>query len=305
MRALAPKQEASGLVFNIQQYSVHDGPGIRTVVFLKGCPLRCRWCSNPESQLPCPQLGWTEKDCIVCRSCVSGLPELHCRFEPNGLYWEETGLPDADTVRKVCPTQALHIIGEWKTVSQVLDQVEEDSVFYENSGGGMTLSGGEPLMQAEFAEQLLEEAGNRRIHRAMETTGYAGWEALERVARHLDYLLYDVKFFRDDLHRSQTGVSNRQILENLRRVRKEFPTLSIRVRTPVIPGVNDTAEEISAIAAFLQTIPNVEYELLKYHRFGAAKYKTLHRSYPMGDAELSEERFQELEKIAVYHFYKS
>ena len=294
------KEEASGIVFNIQHYSVHDGPGIRTVVFLKGCPLRCRWCANPESQNLRPELGWTEKDCIGCESCVRLLPELGCQLDrESGLHWEADTLPCADRVKRVCPGQALHVIGERMTVSQVLEQVEKDEIFYDNSGGGITLSGGEPLMQADFAEALLREAGKHHLNRAMESSGFATWSALERVAAQLDFLFFDIKVLDEKRHLENTGVSNQLILENLRKARAAFPKLGIRVRTPVIPGVNDSEEEIGAIAAFLRTVPNVEYELLKYHRFGQGKYKTLRREYPMGDVELSEEQFQTLKKTAV------
>lgn len=296
---MAHKDKTTGIIFNMQKYSLHDGPGIRTIVFLKGCPLRCRWCANPESQLCRPQLGWNHGDCIGCQSCVKQLKDWDCRFEGDqGLFWDEKAEFDAKRLRLVCPTEALHVIGEEKTVSEILERVERDAVFYGNSGGGLTVSGGEPLMQPEFVCSLLREAGRRHMHRAMETSGYAAWDIVKAAAEHLDYLLYDVKLYNDELHRRYTGVSNVKILENLQRIRRTFPELPIRVRTPVIPGVNDNAGEIRAIRDFVRQIPGAKYELLKYHRLGQAKYESLHREYSMGNAELSEEKFQMLQQLA-------
>lgn len=290
MTALARK-EPTGTVFHIQHYSLHDGPGIRTVVFLKGCPLRCLWCANPESQRRQRELVWNRKDCIGCKSCVQ-TGAFH--FEADGLHWDT--VPDPEHACKLCPSQALHMIGEEKSVSQVLDAVERDSPFYDASRGGLTLSGGEPLLQPAFTTALLREAKRRRIHTAMETSGFAPWEAFEKAAEQLDYLLMDVKLWDDSLHQQVTGVSNQLILQNLRRVKACFHALPLRVRTPVIPGINDSEQELCAIAELVHALPNTEYELLKYHRLGLPKYELLRRTYALGDAELAEERFQALKK---------
>lgn len=295
--------EQTGIIFNIQHYSVHDGPGIRTVVFLKGCPLRCLWCANPESQKPECQMAWDREKCIGCRSCIEELGSLSCRFEEGaGLKWEDPAEDrdhpaDWEAIAGVCPSEAFHVIGRRATVEEVLSEVEKDAVFYGNSGGGITLSGGEPLMQHTFAVKLLREARGRGMHTAMETSGYAAFAVFREAVAELDYLLMDVKAYDDSIHRKYTGVSNRRILSNLKKIRELYPELPIHVRTPVIPGVNDNEQEIGAIAGFLQQFRGIRYELLKYHRYGQPKYGTLNRKYEMGEVILEEEVFEKLKKF--------
>lgn len=179
-----------GKIFNIQHFSVNDGPGIRTVVFLKGCPLRCRWCGNPESQKAMPELAWSEEKCLHCANCE------HCtngRIHFDGadkLYFAGVDLAD-EQVENICPSEALHLIGRFKTADEVWAEVEKDKVFYENSQGGMTLSGGEPLAQPDFAEALLLKAHKAGVHCAIETSGYAPWHVLHSIAEHLDYIFYE------------------------------------------------------------------------------------------------------------------
>lgn len=290
-----------GRIFNIQHFSVHDGPGIRTVVFVKGCPLRCKWCANPESQVCKSELAWTKSECLHCKSCFR-LENLNCHFENDELFWSGNAIINKEKVsevKKTCPTQALHVIGEEKSVSEVLEEVEKDDAFYSESGGGLTVSGGEPLMQSDFLYELLREAGNHRINRAIETTGFAKYEILKKIASELDFLLIDVKAMNDEIHQKNTGVSNKLILENLRHLRADFPNLPIKVRTPVIPNVNDSEKEIEAIFDFVKSLgKNTNYELLRYHKLGEAKYKTLHRKYEMGNVSLSDEKFLKLSVIA-------
>jgi pyruvate formate lyase activating enzyme len=221
---------------------------------------------------------------VSCRE--DGLIEIH----------PEAG-KHPETYEDVCPAQALTVVGEKKSVREILDVVEQDAVFYRNSYGGMTLSGGEPLMQPDFSETLLKEAGKRHIHRAIETTGFAVYPNLERVFENLDLILYDIKLLDEEKHRRFTGVSNKMILENFDRMRRQFPQKPVCVRTPVIPGVNDTVQEISAIRDFVKQYPNTSYELLKYHRLGESKYHSLGRTWRMGDAELSEETWQRLQEL--------
>lgn len=292
--------ERLGTVFNIQHYSLHDGPGIRTVVFLKGCPLQCRWCANPESQRPEPELAWNRTECIGCGQCVRKWKAEHFRFEgEKGLCWDTDAGLDEKQLAVTCPSKALHLIGERKSVDEVLDVVAKDSLFYDHSQGGMTLSGGEPLSQPEFVTALLKEAKRRRIHCAMETSGYAAWDVFRKAAEGLDYLLMDIKCMDDSIHKEYTGVSNARILENFKKLRTEYPDLPVCVRTPVIPGVNDTEEEIKAIHDFLVPFSNVRYELLKYHRLGEPKYESLHREYPLGKRELAEECMDRLKKFEI------
>lgn len=295
--------EQTGIIVNIQHYSVHDGPGIRTVVFFKGCPLSCRWCSNPESQKRQCQMAWNREKCIGCGSCVEELKDFACRFEgTGGLHWQEPSAKDADRidwkkVDLVCPAAAFHVFGKKWRSEEILKEVKKDAVFYGNSGGGITLSGGEPLMQPSFAAELLKKAGSQGIHRAMETSGYAPFEVFRETAEQLDYLLMDIKAYDDGIHKKYTGVSNRIILENLRKIRREFPELPIHVRTPVIPGVNDSEKEIGKIADYVRQFSNIRYELLKYHRYGLPKYEMLRREYDMGDDILSDGLFANLKQF--------
>ena len=290
-----------GTVFNIQHFSIHDGPGIRTVVFIKGCPLRCKWCANPESQSGLPELGWTKGSCLHCGSCVSGLKNLDCRFKDGHLFWDASVLPDLQMVYRVCPSEALHVIGKEMSVREVIHEVEKDWQFHLSSGGGVTVSGGEPMMQPQFTWELLKAAGERQIHRTVETCGLATWETFRQVVSETDFLMADVKVMDAELHRKWTGISNERILENLRRARETFPDLRIQIRTPVIPGVNDQREALSEIVDFVNGI-QADYELLKYHQLGLPKYESLNREYPMGDVTLSEERFRELEQDVIRRF---
>lgn len=280
----------------MQHFSVHDGPGIRTVVFVKGCPLRCAWCANPESQRMRPELAWNKGSCIGCESCVKSCSAWEFQFGKSGLSWKEQDTSELDGLNRLCPSQALHVIGEEKTVEEVLEDVRKDAVFYADSMGGLTVSGGEPLSQPEFVIPLLRSARAEGIHTAMESSSYGTWEHYREMAGHLNYLLTDIKTMDDEVHRKYTGVSNKLILGNIKRIRALYPNLPIQVRTPVIPGVNDREEDIRAIADFMADFSNVKYELLKYHRLGEPKYESLHRSYPMGQEALDEEVFDRLKK---------
>lgn len=294
--------ETRGIIFNIQHFSIEDGPGIRTVVFFKGCPLRCSWCANPESQNPQPEAAWTRSECTGCLHCVEKLKELNVTDDrKEGISWDESvplGKGNlAGLVGTTCPSHALHIFGETKTVAEILEEVEKDKPFYETSGGGLTISGGEPLMQPRLAYELLDEAHAHGISTCIETSAYASRDVFLAITSRLDYLIMDVKCLDPEIHRQYTGVTNEPILANLKTVRDIFPDLPVKVRTPVIPGVNDCEEEIAEIARLAHTL-GCEYELLKYHRLGESKYLSLHRYYPMGQIELTDEKFQKLKKVA-------
>jgi len=295
-------------VFNIQKFSLHDGSGIRTLVFLKGCPLRCAWCSNPEGQSCAPQLAYDERKCIGRPACGDACRRA-CPVDAIAARQDgPDGKVEIDLDRctacgecvLVCPSRALERLGESMTVEEVLEVVEQDSAFYARSGGGLTLSGGEPLTQAAFAARLLEAAQARGIDTAVETTGYAHWSELERVCRHANQIFYDLKSMDPERHREGTGVENGRILENLRRLCEVFPALPVVVRTPVVPGFNDSPAAIRAIAGFVGELPRpVGYELLPYHRFGEAKYRELGRDYPLAEVQSpSEEQMAELSRVA-------
>lgn len=293
--------QLTGTIFNIQKFSVHDGTGIRTLVFLKGCPLRCRWCSNPESQKREAERAFNPSRCLTaahCGQCAAGCPTGALSVSEGLLAYDPRLCNRCFRCVKICPAGAQNSYGQTMSVDEVLRKVEEDDIFYSNSGGGLTLSGGEALFQPEFATALLAEAQRRHINTALETCGYYPYQRLCEAARHLDELMYDVKCFDTRMHKKWTGVDNAVILENLARVREDFPDLPIRVRTPVIPGFNDNEEEIRAIRVFLDTLSGVEYELLPYHRMGEAKYAYLSRRYELADASLDEKLLPKLRRIA-------
>lgn len=291
-----------GTVFNMQHYSVHDGPGIRTIVFLKGCPLNCRWCSNPESHYASPEVAFNQDKCIgsACKICQN--------HAPNHIFWDDVedrpklSNHRAEEVVKaahLCPAKAMTVYGKEMSVDEVLREVEKDGTFYARSGGGVTFSGGEPLMQRDFLKELVLECKNRSIHTAIETTAFAQWEDVRSIIADLDYLLVDIKHIDPMKHKEWTGVTNEVTLENLKHIRQEFPNKPMRVRTPVIPGFNDDVMTLKAIADFVKTeLPNTEYELLKYHRFGLNKYEFIGQEYPLDrDLELEQERFDAFKEL--------
>lgn len=284
-------------VFNIQHYSLHDGPGIRTNVFLKGCPLRCKWCSNPESQKPEAEIFYNNNKCIgskECSGCISSCINNAISFDSdNKAVINRDKCTNCLRCSSDCPTGAITTQGTLKTIKEILDIVEKDSVFYTHCEGGVTISGGEPLMQGEFTFNLLKQAKKRRINTAIETCGYADYEILKECAESLDTILFDIKSLNDEKHKKFTGVSNKLILENFNKLCIDFPNIKKIVRTPVIPTFNDNEEDIKEIVAFLKNKPNVNYELLPYHKFGEGKYKSLGREYLMGNLKL-DERFLEI-----------
>lgn len=272
------------LIFNIQHYSLHDGPGIRTIVFFKGCPLRCKWCCNPESQNQYKEIYYSNNKCIGCTEC--GYCKDECK---NNAIKNCNGKISIDREKcnncllcaKACPSKAINIWGMEKTIDEILDIVEKDSVFYKYDDGGLTLSGGEVLLQGEFAIELLKEAKKRRINTNIETCGFGDYNILKEIAKYLDNIFFDIKSLDDEKHKLYTGVSNKNILSNFEKLCIDFPDLNKRVRTPVIPGFNDSKEELYKITEYLKKFKNVQHEFLKYHTYGVGKYETLGRKYLM------------------------
>lgn len=292
----------AGLVFNIQQFSVHDGPGIRTIVFLKGCPLRCQWCANPESQHHFPELAYNHNKCIgahecqICKQfCTAGAIK---EGENDKVKIDRSQCTNCGECAEICPSKALEVFGKYMSVEEVLKIVEEDSIFYARSGGGLTLSGGEPLLQAEFVYKLLKEAKERGMDTAIETCGYVDWKKAEPVFKYLNTVFFDIKCVDGNKHKQFTGLSNEIILSNFIKLCQLYPKTPIIVRTPVVPGFNDTEEDIFAIANFIKGIPHVTYELLPYHRFGESKYTYLGKQYLLTGVEKpAEERMKALRSI--------
>lgn len=293
-----------GTIFNIQSFSIHDGPGIRDVIFLKGCSLRCQWCSNPESQLAAPELSHNRSRCLgiaQCGACVKACP--------NGVMQatsENLPNPDRDLCKScgacvnACPAKAMRMMGTLVSVEELSDRIHKNDSFYVHSEGGVTLGGGEPLFQADFAAELLTRLGKEGVHRAVETAGHVPFDAFEKVCPELDLLIFDQKHSNSAEHKKWTGAGNELILDNLHRVAQAFPSLPILVRTPVIPGVNDAETTITAITETLKPLKSViKYELLPYHRFGKAKYMQHGREYPFdGPKDVDKNRVASLQKIA-------
>ena len=286
---------STGIVFNIQRYSIHDGPGIRTTVFLKGCPLNCWWCQNPESKLSGQEMIFWGDRCIGCRACSTICPSDAIQIK-NGIpvTEKEKCILCGKCIEK-CPALAREMIGEKLTIEEVIKEIEKDLVFYEESGGGVTFSGGEPLGQSEFLEGLLNGCRDKKIHTAVDTSGYISWEILNKICPKVDLFLYDLKIMEDKRHKKYTGVSNELILENLKKL--SLVHHNIFVRFPVIPGINDDYQNIKETGEFLSSLKIAQVNLLPYHYIGIDKYKRLGKKYKLADIQPPSE--EKLSKISV------
>jgi pyruvate formate lyase activating enzyme len=281
----------TGIVLNIQRYCSHDGPGIRTNVFLKGCSLRCKWCGNPESIRVKPELSYDPKKCKgrECSLCLKDpFPKGAFYFTegeegPVKVNWDLTSGCDEASC-SLCPTGALEMYGKTMTVDEVLNEVEKDASIYRTTGGGITLSGGECMLQPDFSAALLGGAHQRGINTAVETACNVPWTNIEKVLPHVDTMLHDHKLTIPERHKKWTGVGNERILANFKRAYETFPNVDFIARTPLIPGVNADEEHIRAVLAFIRPHKNViDYELLPYHRFGLGKYEYLGKVYELDD----------------------
>ncbi len=273
-----------GSIFNIQRYSIHDGPGIRTTVFLKGCPLSCIWCHNPESQAFYPELMLYSKRCIGCGKCLE--------------VCKHGGLSDRDkctfcgSCAEVCYAKAREMAGKLVSVQEVMAQIEKDSIFYDESGGGITFSGGEPLSQPEFLLGLLSQCKKREYHTAVDTSGYGATETIKAISGMTDLFLYDLKHMDDEKHVKYTGVSNRIILENLKIISQLGKRIFIRI--PLIPGINDDEGNLSSTAGVIRSTPGIEQvNILPYHNIAADKYNRLWKQSCLMDIPVPDSGYME------------
>ncbi len=275
----AAKDEApgrTGIIFDIKRFAIHDGPGIRTTVFLKGCPLACKWCHNPESLLPQPEHAWRRDRCVRCGVCIEAC-------DRGAIAWED-GRPVHDPARCVlcgqcvqaCPTGAREIIGRRASAAQIMAEVERDIIFYDESGGGVTFSGGEPLMQPALLGELLAACRRRQIHTAVDTTCHAPWDVLESLRGSVDLYLCDIKHADSAAHERLTGVGNALILENLRKLAHLGERITVRV--PVIPGLNDDEANVAATGRLISSLDGVtDVDILPYNEGGRSKLARLAR----------------------------
>jgi pyruvate formate lyase activating enzyme len=283
----------TGIIFNIKKFAIHDGPGIRTTVFLKGCPLRCRWCHNPESQQEQPEIVFDSQKCIQSYQCISACPNQAIEVKDGYPYTDKKKCQACGDCIDICPGHAREITGKKVTSGEVLEEIKKDLIFYQESGGGVTFSGGEPLLQIDFLEELLSSCREAGIRIAIDTCGYAPWSHFKRIVHLVDLWLYDVKVLDLEKHKKYTGVSNRLILENLRQLSRE--TSSIEIRIPIIPGMNDSSGEVEQMAELIHFLKINKVSLLPFHRMGLEKYSRLGLKETMKDfSEPSEDHIEEL-----------
>lgn len=295
-------QKNSGLIFDVKRYAVNDGPGIRTTVFLKGCPLNCVWCHNPESRSPKPEKMYSAAKCIGCRKCVEICSQEACTLTEEGIVTDKDLCIVCGECADICPTKASEISGYSASVENIMNTLEKDIVFFDQSGGGVTFSGGEPLMFPNFLIMLLEACGERGIHRTIDTSGFAKTEIVLDVAKRTELFLYDLKMMDTEKHKKYTGVHNGLILNNLVKL-SDFGA-SIIIRIPLIKDINDSEEDIIETAMFINKLAGdkKQVELLPYHNIADHKHQKLGQEYSSnGMASPDEDRLTHV--VELFKFY--
>ncbi|WP_434510717.1 glycyl-radical enzyme activating protein [Desulfitobacterium sp. AusDCA] len=278
MIGIGSAQEKKGLIFNIQRYSTEDGPGVRTTVFFQGCPLKCAWCSNPESQLSKPQLMHFNTSCVECYTCIQVCPTGASQKKEDGSVWVDRGLcTDCGACVKACLADARSICGKWMTVDEVYAVIEKDMPYYLNSDGGVTMGGGECTSQPDFLYELVDRCYQKGLHICLDTCGYAPWEVFEKLLPKIDLVLFDIKHMDPVKHKVLTGVDNTIILDNAAKIKKIGK--EIRIRLPLIPTFNDDEKNIKATGRFMKLWGLDVIDLLPYHRLGVNKYYALDKEY--------------------------
>lgn len=274
----------AGIIFDIKKYAIHDGPGLRTTVFLKGCPLVCGWCHNPEGMTPTPERGYRRQRCIGCGECAAACDGGALKLTATGVLPDESRCVKCLACAQACPSEAMAFIGKAMTVGEVLAEVEKDIIFYDESGGGVTFSGGEPLMQPDFLRALLGACGDLALHRAVDTSGYVPGDTLLSIARRTDLFLFDLKHMDPEKHRRLTGVSNQQILENLALLAGNGAEMIVRI--PILPGVNDDSENLAQTGEFLSGLSGMNgVSILPFHDSARGKYSRLNTAASSPDID--------------------
>jgi len=273
---------AEGRILRIERFAIHDGPGIRTTVFLKGCPLRCAWCHSPESQLLQAEFMPRPERCVRCMGCNASCPHHAVQPAADGGPVAPDACDTCGACAQACPTGARELVGKTMSVEALMAEIERDRIFYDESDGGVTFSGGEPLMQPAFVREMVGTCRSSAIHVALDTCGHVDTAALLDVARDVDLFLFDLKMMDEERHRACTGASNARILQNLEHLAAVHG--NILVRFPLIPGVNDDDDNVRGMGAFLASLRLTRIDVLPYHRAGIAKYERLQRPYQLPDS---------------------
>jgi pyruvate formate lyase activating enzyme len=288
--------EKNGIIFNLQKYSIHDGPGIRTTVFFKGCPLNCVWCHNPESQHIRRELMFWEDRCTLCGNCKKACNSDAIEYKESSIIYHKDKCVLCGSCTEFCPRNALELSGKDITKTSLMKEIEKDLVFYEESGGGVTFSGGEPLMQIDFLEGILTACNKKGIHTTLDTTLFSTWGNLLRIAPFVDLFLIDLKHMDSKKHKELTGVPNESILENIRGLSALKKNIYIRI--PIIPGINDDEKNLKETAEFILELNIIQVNILPYHKIGTGKYNRLHREYKLsGLEEPSKEHMQGISEL--------